>query len=58
MVGGALRIAIVDGVWVREGAKFDGCKLERISNNQAVFSCYDGDATLVAGTPDLLFPEK
>ncbi|MCH8150357.1 MAG: hypothetical protein IH987_20665 [Planctomycetes bacterium] len=58
MVGGALRIAIVDGVWVREGASFDGCKLERISHNQAVFSCHDGDATLVTGSPDLLFPEK
>lgn len=58
MVGGALRIAIVDGVWVREGAMFDGCKLERISNNQAMFSCPDGFATLVTGSPDLLFLEK
>ena len=58
MVSGSLRIAIVDGTWVREGASFDGCKLECISNNQASFSCYDGNVTLVSGITDLPFPEK
>ncbi len=58
MVSGSLRIAIVDGTWVREGEDFDGCKLERISNNQASFSCYDGNVTLVSGIPDLPFSEK
>lgn len=58
MVSGSLRIAIVDGTWVREGEDFDGCKLERISNNQASFFCYDGNVTLVSGITDLPFPEK
>ena len=58
MVSGSLRIAIVDGTWVREGENFDGCKLERISNNQALFSCYDGNVTLVSGIPDLPFSKK
>lgn len=58
MVNGSLRIAIVDGTWVREGESLDGCKLERISNNQALFSCYDGNVTLVSGIPDLPFSEK
>lgn len=58
MVNGSLRMAIVDGIWVREGETFDGCKLERISNNQALFSCYAGHVTLVAGIQDLTFPKK
>ncbi|MCH8242484.1 MAG: hypothetical protein IH897_07730 [Planctomycetes bacterium] len=58
MVSGSLRIAIVDGTWVREGERFDGCELERISNNQALFSCYAGHVTLVSGITDLPFPEK
>lgn len=58
MVSGSLRIAIVDGTWVREGERFDGCELERISNNQALFFCYAGYVTLVSGITDLPFPEK
>ena len=58
MVNGSLRMAIVDGTWVREGESFDGCRLERISNNQALFSCYAGHVTLVAGIQDLTFPKK
>lgn len=58
MVSGSLRIAIVDGTWVRVGENFDGCELERISNNQASFSCYDGIVTLVTGATDLPFLEK
>jgi hypothetical protein len=58
MVNGSLRMAIVDGIWVREGETLDGCKLERISNNQALFSCYAGHVTLVAGIRDLTIPKK
>lgn len=58
MVTGSLRIAVVDGTWVRVGESFDGCKLERISNNQALFSCDAGYVTLVSGIHDLPFPDK
>lgn len=58
MVSGSLRIAIVDGTWVRIGESFDGCELQRISNNQAAFSCHGGIVTLVSGIPDLSFSKK
>lgn len=58
LLSDSLRIAIVDGTWVREGGGFDGCKLERISNNQALFVCYDGNVTLTSGIRDLPNSEK
>lgn len=58
LVSGSLRVAIVDGTWVRVGEEFEECKLERISNNQAVFSCYAGLVTLVAGAADSPLLEK
>jgi hypothetical protein len=41
-----LRIAIVDGRWLRLGDEVDGCTLTRISGKEAVFDCYDGEAVL------------
>lgn len=52
MIQGALRIAVVDKTWVREGQEVDGCTLGRISGNQAAFSCHDGIVTLSSGVDD------
>jgi len=53
MVVGRLRVAVLGDDWVREGQAFDGCTLDRISGNQAVFSCYDGPVTLTSGLDNL-----
>ncbi len=41
-----LRIAIVDGRWLRIGDKLDGCTLTRISGEAACFECHNGEAVL------------
>ncbi len=41
-----LRIAIVDGIWVRVGQTIDGCRLTVLSGNEARFTCDDNEATL------------
>jgi hypothetical protein len=41
-----LRIAIVDGMWVRVGQSLDGCVLSAVSGNQARFACHDGESVL------------
>jgi hypothetical protein len=41
-----LRMAIVDGVWLRIGQEFDECTLSALSGRTAVFTCADGDAVL------------
>lgn len=41
-----LKIAIVNGKWVREGEKIDECTLLRIEGDSAVFQCHDGDTVL------------
>jgi hypothetical protein len=42
----ALRIAMVDGRWIREGEQLDGCTLARIAGQTAYFSCADGTADI------------
>ena len=41
-----LRIAVVDGAWIRVGDSLDGCELTDVSGNEARFECADGEATL------------
>ncbi len=41
-----LKIAIVDGTWVRIGQSLNGCTLKSVSGNKASFECYDGNAVL------------
>lgn len=53
MVVGRMRVAVLGEEWVREGQVFDGCTLNRIAGNQAVFSCYDGNVTLTSGLDNL-----
>lgn len=42
----SLRIAVVDGTWLRKGQLLDGCTLMSVSGNEARFECYDGEAVL------------
>lgn len=41
-----LKIAIVDGTWLRIGQSLNGCTLASVSGNEARFECYDGEAVL------------
>ncbi len=41
-----LRIAIVDGMWLRTGQSLDGCVLSAVSGNEARFACHDGESVL------------
>ena len=41
-----LRIAVIDGVWLRIGDVIDGCTLEGIAGRTARFSCHDGGVVL------------
>lgn len=41
-----LRIAVVDGVWLRTGQAVDGCTLADISGDEVRFECLDGEAVL------------
>ncbi len=43
---GQTQIAIVDGRWVREGEKIDGCPLRRVDGQTAWFECADAEAEL------------
>jgi len=49
-----LKIAVIDGRWLRLGATLDGCELIRIERRSAHFKCYDGEAILefTLGVPD------
>lgn len=49
-----LKIAIVDGVWMRIGQSLDGCALKVIAGNEVRFSCSDGDVSLTVNANDLL----
>lgn len=51
-----LKIAVVDGNWVRVGQVIDGCELRSVSGTQARFVCHDGDAVLIVDTPRVLKP--
>lgn len=46
MIQEGLRIAVIDGRWMRIGDKLDGCELTRIEGDFAVFQCQDGDVQL------------
>jgi|CXWL01.1.fsa_nt_gi hypothetical protein len=46
MVQESLRIAVVDGRWMRVGDAVDTCTLIRIEGDSAVFQCHDGDTVL------------
>jgi len=46
LINQGLRIAIVDGQWMRTGQILDGCTLQDIQGNSVLFKCSDGDATL------------
>jgi len=47
MLQDRLKIAIVDGVWVRIGESIDGCELTDVAGNKVRFACYDGPAELI-----------
>lgn len=49
-----LRIAVVDGTWMRPGDSVDGCRLARIDGNKVVFECYDGASVLTIVSTDVL----
>ncbi|UCC30297.1 MAG: hypothetical protein JSU86_19115 [Phycisphaerales bacterium] len=46
MVDERLKIAIVDGTWIRIGQTVDGCTLTDVSGNEARFECHDREAVL------------
>ena len=50
LVQESLKIAILDGAWVRIGESIDGCVLTEIVGNKVRFRCRDGD-TLLALSP-------
>lgn len=45
-----LKIAIVDGLWVRIGQTVDGCRLTKVEGIRASFTCPDGEAVLILET--------
>ncbi|MBI4717855.1 MAG: hypothetical protein HY763_08640 [Planctomycetes bacterium] len=49
LVEEGLNIAVVGGRWLRDGDALGGCALIGISENQALFRCYDGDISLSIG---------
>lgn len=48
-----LRLAIVDGQWLRVGQLISGCTLERIIGTSAHFECVNGPAELKIGRAGL-----
>ncbi len=52
-----LKIAIVDGRWVRPGEKIDGCTLTKLEGTRVSFECSDGEAVLQLSTRRLLSPD-
>lgn len=46
MVQDSLKIAVVDGRWMRVGDVLDTCTLIRIEGDAAEFQCHDGDTVL------------
>ena len=45
-----LKIAIVDGLWVRIGQTVGGCRLTKVEGIRACFTCPDGEAVLILET--------
>jgi len=52
LVQESLKIAIVDGAWVRMGESVDGCVLTEIVGNKVRFRCRDGDTVLTLSPPN------
>jgi hypothetical protein len=46
LIDESLKIAIVDGAWVRVGESVTGCTLLKVSGNEVRFKCSDGEAVL------------
>lgn len=55
--GPDLKIAIIDGHWVRVGDTFDGCKLRKLEGEKIYFTCSDGEAVLNLVITDVTFPD-
>lgn len=55
--GPRLKIAVVDGLWIRVGDTLDGCKFRKIEGTAAIFSCKDGNAILNLVITDVTFPD-
>jgi len=54
LVQETLRIAVIDGVWVRIGQEVEGCKVLEVAGNEVRFACRDGETVLslsAQGTP-------
>jgi hypothetical protein len=54
LVHQSLRIAIVEGRWLRIGETLSGCRLVLIGENEARFECFDGEAVLTVINPGRL----
>lgn len=50
LVQESLKMAILDGVWVRLGESVDGCVLTEIVGNKVRFRCRDGDTLLTVSS--------
>ena len=46
MINDGLKIAILEGRWMRVGDSIDGCALSAIEGEAAIFHCHDGDVVL------------
>lgn len=55
--GPRLKIAVVDGRWIRIGDTLDGCRFRKIEGTAAIFSCNDGNAILNLVITDVAFPD-
>lgn len=54
LIYGQVKVAIVDGKWIRINEKISGCHLESMSGNQAHFICHDGPVVLTVENPSQL----
>jgi len=52
LVQDSLKIAILDGAWVRIGESVDGCVLTEIVGNNVRFRCRDGDTVITLSPGD------
>jgi len=46
LIDQGLRIAVVDGRWLRAGQVLDDCALESVAGDSVTFTCSDGPTTL------------
>ena len=52
LVQESLKIAIVDGAWVRIGESVNGCVLTEVVGNKVHFRCRDGDTVITLSPRD------